>query len=75
MIIILAIITLVIGIVFLIIGLRLKRTNVILKRVVDRQSALIKTQREVLEMKDSTIKNYKSLLAKGISIVTNEQQN
>ena len=75
MIITLAIITLVIGIVFLIIGLRLKRTNVILKRVVDRQSALIKTQREVLEMKDSTIKNYKSLLAKGISIVTNEQQN
>lgn len=59
----------------MIIGLRLKRTNVVLKRVVDRQSALIKTQREVLEIKDSTIKNYKSLLAKGISIITNEQQN
>lgn len=59
----------------MIIGLRLKRTNVVLKMVVDRQSALIKTQREVLEIKDSTIKNYKSLLAKGISIITNEQQN
>lgn len=43
--------------------------------IVRKQKKLIDTQKEVIELKESTIQNYKRIMAQGLTIIPNEQQN
>lgn len=70
-----SIIVLIIGLIFFVIGLRKIRTANTWIHIAARQRKIIDTQKEIIDLKESAIQNYKRIMAQGLTIIPNEQQN